>query len=106
MGRKYIEYLVSTGLYTCRVCSTHIARIEDIFKRDYKGHTGERAHLFSSLSNIDFGEIEVKHTLNGEIRIQTVYCVECDVRIGWKYVKAPEHMKYKEKKFLVEVNYL
>ena len=65
MGRLFIEYLVSTGIYTCKDCSTPIANVEDVYKWDYKGPTGNKAYLFSKIVNVIKGESEIKNLMSG-----------------------------------------
>lgn len=112
MGRLYKSYLYGKRVYTCancyeNSCETHLAQntqviskvIENsprmnnfkIFSTFYISaqqfqRSGQKAYLFEKCENIVLGELEDRILLNGVHTVANIYCLQCKIILGWKYV--------------------
>ncbi|SPO02703.1 probable Yippee-type zinc-binding protein [Cephalotrichum gorgonifer] len=106
MGLMYNTYLNGNHVYGCRTCKAHLANLEDIISRNFRGQHG-KAYLFESVVNIDAGESTERTMTTGRHLVRDISCRGCKETVGWKYDKAFENSeKYKEGKFILEAELL
>jgi len=61
------------------------------------------ASLLHSAVNVKLGKKEDRTLLTGVHTVADIFCVGCNDRLGWYYVKASDvSQKYKEGKYLFE----
>lgn len=100
----YKTYLDGKQVYTCKRCSTHLARGEDILSKGFQGRLGT-AFLFDGVCNVCTGELEERDMRTGMYLVRDICCIKCESNVGWTYVKAHrDSEKYKEGKFILEIN--
>lgn len=59
--------------------------------------------LLHSACNVKLGKQEQRQLLTGVHTVADIFCVTCQTRLGWTYLKASEpSQKYKEGKYLLE----
>jgi len=88
--------------FSCSQCSAVLALQDELISKAFAGREG-RAYLFHSAVNVKLGKREDRSLLTGVHTVADVFCVGCNDRLGWYYVKASESsQKYKEGKFLLE----
>ncbi|EIN11443.1 yippee-domain-containing protein [Punctularia strigosozonata HHB-11173 SS5] len=87
--------------FTCH-CSAVIALQDELVSKAFSGRDG-RGYLVYSTSNLRMGKKEDRRLMTGVHTVADVYCIGCNARMGWYYVKAAElSQKYKEGKYLLE----
>lgn len=88
--------------YACAQCSTVIALQDELISKSFSGRDG-RGFLVHSAVNLKHGKKEDRPLLTGVHTVQDVYCMGCNDRIGWYYMRAADPtQKYKEGKYLLE----
>ncbi|KAI9245745.1 yippee zinc-binding/DNA-binding /Mis18, centromere assembly-domain-containing protein [Sporodiniella umbellata] len=99
---KHRNYLNSKRLFTCHVCHAHLLEQNSIISRNFQGQTGP-AYLVDQVINVKLGTKEERMMLTGIHTIADINCNQCQIRLGWKYLRALEEpQKYKEGKFIIE----
>ncbi|ODV89546.1 hypothetical protein CANCADRAFT_32767 [Tortispora caseinolytica NRRL Y-17796] len=102
MGLRYIVYLSSDRIYTCKQCRTHLTNHNDLVSKQFRGQHGA-AFLFDAVVNVAQGSIEQRRMTTGEHRVRDVKCAQCGSYVGWKYEWAePPSEQYKIGKFILE----
>lgn len=100
-GRLFHEYL-DGRVYSCRFCSTHLARADELISRSFHCRHG-KAYLFNTVANINVGAREDRLMTTGMHTVSDIFCNTCMQLVGWKYEEAFEKsQKYKEGKFILE----
>jgi len=88
--------------FACADCSAVIALQDELISKSFSGREG-RGFLIHSAVNVKHGKKEDRTLLTGVHTVADVFCVGCNERIGWYYVKASDSsQKYKEGKYLLE----
>ncbi|EKM54676.1 uncharacterized protein PHACADRAFT_258673 [Phanerochaete carnosa HHB-10118-sp] len=89
-------------VFQCSTCSATIALQDELISKSFSGRDG-RGYLMHSAINLKMGKREERGLLTGVHTVADVYCMGCNERLGWHYVKAPDNaQKYKEGKYLLE----
>ncbi|KAI8087929.1 Yippee/Mis18 [Gilbertella persicaria] len=100
--KKHRHYLITNQLFTCSSCHCHLLDQKSIISRTFQGRNGP-AYLVSDVVNVTIGTREERMLLTGIHTIADIVCNQCQVKIGWKYMRALEEpQKYKEGKYIVE----
>ncbi|EIN11257.1 yippee-like protein, partial [Punctularia strigosozonata HHB-11173 SS5] len=69
---------------------------DELISKAFSGRDG-RGFLLHSATNVRLGKKEDRQLLTGVHTVADVYCVGCNDRLGWYYMKAAEaSQKYKE----------
>ena len=106
MGRIFTQTLDEENVFACQVCKCHLTSNGRLISKSFTGLTGQ-AFLFASVVNITCGEIRDKILRTGKHSICSVYCVNCETELGWKYEHAySKKEKYKVKKIILEKAHL
>lgn len=88
--------------FVCAQCSTTVALVDELISKAFSGREG-RAFLLHSACNVKLGKQEQRQLLTGVHTVADIFCVTCQTRLGWTYLKASEpSQKYKEGKYLLE----
>ncbi|KAI0339928.1 yippee-domain-containing protein [Trametopsis cervina] len=88
--------------FQCSNCSATLALQDELISKAFSGRDG-RGFLMHSATNVRLGKKEDRSLLTGTHTVSDVFCLGCEARIGWFYVKAPDNsQKYKEGKYLLE----
>ncbi|OWM79659.1 protein yippee-like At4g27740 [Punica granatum] len=88
--------------FSCRNCRNPLALREDLLNKNFLAKTGQ-AYLFTNVVNIALGRKEDRQLITGKFAIATIYCSNCGVELGWKYLAAYDvKQKYKEGRFIIE----
>ncbi|KAH8119063.1 yippee-domain-containing protein [Phellopilus nigrolimitatus] len=88
--------------YACARCSSVLTLQDELISKSFSGREG-RGFLMHSAVNVKLGKKEDRTLLTGVHTVADVFCVGCNERLGWYYVKASDSsQKYKEGKFLIE----
>jgi hypothetical protein len=75
-------------------------------QQSFHGQHG-RAFLMEEVVNIRIGDCHERMMTTGKHCICDIFCTECQILIGWKYIKAYEsNQRYKEGKFILEAELL
>ncbi|KAH8107884.1 yippee-domain-containing protein [Cristinia sonorae] len=89
-------------LFSCSTCTAVIALQDELISKSFSGRDG-RGFLIHSAVNLKMGKKEDRPLLTGVHTVADVYCVGCNERMGWYYLKASDQsQKYKEGKYLLE----
>ncbi|KAK0708928.1 yippee zinc-binding/DNA-binding /Mis18, centromere assembly-domain-containing protein [Apiosordaria backusii] len=71
---------------------------------DSNGHDKSAYPFSSGLNNIRLGPTEKRQLATGPHEVADIFCLICETKLGWKYIKADEpSQKYKVGKFILEV---
>ena len=94
-------------IYRCKSCYCDICISSLIISKDFWGNKGE-AYFVKDVLNVREDAKEVmKHMRTGQYGVKSIYCVQCDTVIGWKYITSIEPVeKYKVGKYVIEKNLL
>ncbi|KAI0088125.1 yippee zinc-binding/DNA-binding /Mis18, centromere assembly-domain-containing protein [Irpex rosettiformis] len=88
--------------FQCSTCAATIALQDELISKSFAGRDG-RGYLMHSATNLKMGKKEDRSLLTGTHTVSDVFCLGCNERMGWYYVKAPDNtQKYKEGKYLLE----
>jgi len=88
--------------FTCSTCSATIALQDELISKAFSGRDG-RGYLIHSAVNLKMGKKEDRPLLTGVHTVADVFCLGCNERMGWYYLKASDSsQKYKEGKYLLE----
>ncbi|THH05642.1 hypothetical protein EW145_g4655 [Phellinidium pouzarii] len=88
--------------YACAQCSAVLTLQDELYSKAFSGREG-RGFLMHSAVNVRLGKEESRTLLTGVHTVADLFCVGCNDRLGWYYVKASESsQKYKEGKYLLE----
>eukprot|EP00392_Amoebophrya_sp_AT5.2_P001443 g1445.t1 len=103
MGRVYARPLHHDGyVFGCACCKTPFAKRSDLINPHFRGRTGA-AWLFDKVINVNSGEPEQAEMTTGPHRIRPIFCVQCQISVGWLYESAfMQDQRYKEGKFILE----
>ncbi|KAG4087286.1 Yippee/Mis18 [Neocallimastix lanati (nom. inval.)] len=107
MGKLFLLYLDEESednedVYCCAKCKTHLSQSGEIISKSFQGYTG-KAWLFNRVVNIFQGECENRNMTTGIHKVADIYCSNCKLNVGWKYIKTYENsQKYKEGKYILE----
>jgi hypothetical protein len=104
MGRIFKQYLdeVSTKIYGCASCRSHVADADAIVSKAFQGRHG-RAYLVDAVVNVSEGPREERLLITGLHTVADIACTGCAAVLGWKYVQAfEEAQRYKEGRFIIE----
>ncbi|TCD68262.1 hypothetical protein EIP91_011228 [Steccherinum ochraceum] len=89
-------------VFSCASCSAVIALQDELISKAFSGRDG-RGYLMHSAVNVKTGKKEDRPLLTGVHTVADVYCLGCNERMGWYYLKASDQsQKYKEGKYLLE----
>ncbi|KAK7692349.1 hypothetical protein QCA50_003974 [Cerrena zonata] len=89
-------------VFECSKCSAVIALQDEVISKAFSGRDG-RGYLMHSATNLKLGKKEDRALLTGVHTVADVYCLGCNERLGWYYMKASDStQKYKEGKYLLE----
>ncbi|QPG75489.1 hypothetical protein FOA43_002844 [Brettanomyces nanus] len=94
---------ISAHILRCKQCHNHICTNKLVISTNFYGNYGP-ALFVSKVLNIKLGDSEeFKKMRTGKYEVKTIYCKQCDVNLGWKYLYSEqEGEKYKEDKFVIE----
>lgn len=53
--------------------------------QNFNGSTG-RAFLFEEVVNVELGEAEDRHMTTGLHNVRDIFCIRCNLPLGWRYV--------------------
>ncbi|KAJ3554572.1 hypothetical protein NM688_g3035 [Phlebia brevispora] len=82
--------------FCCAKCSATIALQDELISKSFAGRDG-RGYLMHSATNVKMGKKEDRPLLTGVHTVADVYCLGCNDRLGWYYMKASDSsQKYKE----------
>lgn len=82
--------------YACAQCSAVLALQDELISKAFSGREG-RGFLMHSAVNVKLGKKEDRSLLTGMHTVADVFCIGCNDRLGWYYVKASDpSQKYKE----------
>jgi len=88
--------------FACMQCSAVVALQDELISKSFSGREG-RGFLLHSAVNVKLGKKEDRTLLTGVHTVADIFCVGCNDRLGWYYVKASDvSQKYKEGKYLFE----
>ncbi|KAI0786638.1 yippee zinc-binding/DNA-binding /Mis18, centromere assembly-domain-containing protein [Abortiporus biennis] len=88
--------------FSCSNCSAVIALQDELISKAFSGRDG-RGYLIHSAVNMKMGKKEDRALLTGVHTVADVFCLGCNERLGWYYLKASDQsQKYKEGKYLLE----
>eukprot|EP00477_Mikrocytos_mackini_P000607 GAHX01000648.1.p1 GENE.GAHX01000648.1~~GAHX01000648.1.p1 ORF type:complete len:116 (-),score=15.22 GAHX01000648.1:32-379(-) len=95
---------ISDDMYMCLCCGFYLAPARDnIISTQFVSKSGP-AHLVGVVCNIKVGKAEEKELTSGSHEIAKIYCIKCEQKVGWKYIKASNSsQQYKVGKFCIEV---
>ncbi|KAI0074663.1 yippee-domain-containing protein [Panus rudis PR-1116 ss-1] len=89
-------------VFECSKCNAVIALQDELISKAFSGRDG-RGYLMHSAVNLKMGMREDRPLLTGVHTVADVYCLGCNERMGWHYLKASDQtQKYKEGKYLLE----
>ncbi|KAI9096749.1 hypothetical protein K1719_025928 [Acacia pycnantha] len=92
----------ASSSFRCRNCQTPIALRSDLLSKSFKAKSGA-AFMFSHARNIIEGVKQDRQLMTGMFSITNIYCSDCGLELGWKYIRAYEpSQKYKEGNFIIE----
>lgn len=94
-------------IYRCKKCYSDICNSSLIISKDFWGNNGE-AYFVKNVINVyeDSNEI-LKNMRTGQYIVKDIICIQCNLIIGWKYIKSIENSQnYKIGKFVIEKNLL
>jgi len=102
MGKLFLLYLDmddndNDGVYCCAKCKTHLSQAGEIISKSFQGYTG-KAWLFNRVVNIFQGESENRNMTTGIHKVADIYCSNCKLNVGWKYVSIFKLFFNKKKK--------
>ncbi|CAI5735595.1 unnamed protein product [Hyaloperonospora brassicae] len=88
--------------FRCAYCGNMVSDHDDVISKTFFGRTG-KAFLMNNVYNVRVGSVRKCYLRTGIHSIADILCGQCDVMLGWKYIKAMESsQKYKEGKFIME----
>ncbi|KAL5523656.1 hypothetical protein ACEPAG_7829 [Sanghuangporus baumii] len=97
-----VSFYRDKGHYACAQCSAVISLQDELISKSFSGREG-RGFLMHSAVNVKHGKKEDRPLLTGMHTVADVFCIGCNDRLGWYYVKASDSsQKYKEGKYLLE----
>ncbi|TDL26019.1 yippee-domain-containing protein [Rickenella mellea] len=106
---QVVSTYLDQPIFSCSQCCVVVALQDELISKSFSGREGRglRVSLSSSLLhsavNVKLGKREDRPLLTGVHTVADVFCVGCNDRLGWYYVKASDSsQKYKEGKFLLE----
>lgn len=96
-----------TQIIICKQCSSHLCLSSLILSDEFTGSSGP-AYLVDNLINFTPDEaIQETKMHTGDYLIKTVFCNQCDIRLGWTYKKSFSFSQaYKEGKFVIEKKFI
>jgi len=90
------------AIMSCSTCNAVLALQDELISKSFTGREG-RGFLMNSAVNIRVGKKEDRQLMTGVHTVADVFCLGCNERVGWHYLKASDSsQKYKEGKFLFE----
>lgn len=95
------------SIYRCKSCSSDICHSSLINSKDFWGNNG-LAYFVDNVINVRLDDQEVMKIMRtGEYGIKAIYCIQCNINLGWKYITSVSvHERYKVGKFVIEMNLL
>ncbi|KAG8803008.1 hypothetical protein FRC16_007942 [Serendipita sp. 398] len=75
--------------FVCAQCSTTVALTDELISKAFSGREG-RAFLLHSACNVKLGKQEQRQLLTGVHTVADIFCVTCQTRLGWTYLRAVE----------------
>lgn len=102
MGRKFIEHIGGSRIFSCATCDTSLTNRSHLISTRFTGATG-RAFLFSRVVNLIYSDAQDRVMLTGRHMVRDVSCKRCDAKLGWFYEFAVEDsQRYKEGRVILE----
>jgi len=87
---------------SCSTCSAVLALQDELISKSFTGREGT-GFLLNSAVNVRIGKKEERQLMTGVHTVADVFCIGCNSRVGWHYLKASDTtQKYKEGKYLFE----
>ena len=106
MGLLYREYINGGSIISCHKCSTHLSAQDKVISKAFNGHFG-RAYLMHDVINTYQGEMEDRAMATGLHTVREIFCISCQLYLGWRYVIAHDPtQKYKEGRVVLEATRL
>lgn len=90
-------------IYRCQSCYSDVCHSSLVISKDFWGNKG-RAYFVKGVLNVKEDDHEVMRSMRtGDYAIKSIFCVQCDVIIGWKYVSSVKTTeRYKVNKYVIE----
>ncbi|VEU23887.1 DEKNAAC105076 [Brettanomyces naardenensis] len=93
----------SLHILRCKRCHNHICLNKLVISTNFYGNYGP-ALFVSKVLNVKLSDNrDSKKMRTGKYEVRGIYCRQCNVNLGWKYLYSEEDgEKYKEGKYVVE----
>lgn len=95
------------SIYRCETCYSDICISTLIISKDFWGNFGEAYFVRGVLNVREDSKEVIKNMRTGKYGVKSLYCIQCNKVLGWKYVTSLEPTeRYKVDKCVIEKNVL